>query len=159
MSCEPNDRRRVLIVNSDPNKAEAISSRINCCFDTEQVGTMREALAKLNNGGIVSCIVIDPILPNGKGVGMIDRLRKLFPQIPLLVVLSFGTAPAEEYREAGIDHVVSAPFNVEKIRRELFDCVSKDEANKAVAPLRQEAEAIRTTVNRNSAIIKQASLL
>lgn len=157
MTCDLGERRKVLIVNSDKAEAEEIAEKISCCFDTEQAGTMREALSRLNAGGIISCIVIDPILPNGQGVGLIDRLRKLFPQIPLLVVLSWGMAPPEEYNKAGITHVISAPVSPESLRRELFDCVARDEAAKVMAPLVEESESIRSTLNRNSAIIRQVS--
>ena len=153
------NRRKVLIVNTDPAEADAIASLISCCFDSDRAGTMREALTKLNNGGIVSCIVIDPLLPNGTGVGMIDRLRKLFPQIPLLVVLSLGVAPAEEYRQAGITHVLPTPLDINTLRKHLFQCVAEDEADKAVSGLREESAALKTTVHRNSAILKNASNL
>lgn len=157
MSATKTNRRKVLIVDADETEAEQIKSAIPC-FDVQAVDTIRDALSVLNREAQgLSCVILDPNLPNGKGVSMVKRMAKLFPHIPLLIVLGVAEAPPAEYAREGVDHVLSAPIDPSSFRSALIDCISRAEAHQMYLPLKEEVDRLKAAVSANTEAIREAT--
>lgn len=78
----------VLIIEDDPDTAAAFACALSHTFSTEVVGTIAAGLARLADLSKcqIHAILLDLILPNGKGMELIRKMQTAFPNVPMVVV-------------------------------------------------------------------------
>lgn len=127
-------KRKVLIVDSNAEEAEEIS-RFLPCFQSEIAGSMRDAVLKLNLAdSATSCIILDPQLPNGTGVNLVQKFHDIYPTIPVLIIVS-EPEQVEKLKRAGVETVLLKPPTGEELRRMLIDVIVKYEMNLRYDPM------------------------
>lgn len=108
----------VLIVAPDPALQELVAyglGRADLPFESAETGG--EALARLV-GSRPAVLVLDLVLPDIHGFGVIEIARQLWPDdpVPLIVLSSQTSAEVEgDLVELGVDAVLSKPFVLEKL--------------------------------------------
>lgn len=108
----------VLIVAPDPALRELVAyglGRAGLLLESAETGG--EALARLH-GTRPAALVLDLVLPDIHGVGVIEIVRQLWPNDPVpLIVLS--SRPLVEVQadllELGVDAVLGKPFELEEL--------------------------------------------
>src|SRR5258708_5569824 len=91
-------RTNILLINDDPAETAAVRRVLiestNGAFEVESASSS-EGLERLTSQGAqatIAAVVVDPRLPDSRGIDTIDRLLRAAPQIPILVL----SAPRDE---------------------------------------------------------------
>jgi len=110
---------RVVLVDDDVDACEALSELLQ--FDGYSVRfatTARDALTTVDEYQPV-CALLDLGLPDLDGVELSKQLRERYgPDLVLIAVTGrSGDKAHDQAMEAGIDHVLSKPLSVERLRR------------------------------------------
>jgi len=110
------ERARILIVEDDPDQAEALSAVLAAGEREILVAADGETGLLLARAG-VELIVADYMLPGMNGVQMVRRLREEKLATPVLIVSGEATvAVAVEAMKAGVLDFVQKPFDVDFFR-------------------------------------------
>jgi len=119
--------KRVLIVDDEINTLKACATilKMSGLRDVVTESDSRRVLGILNAGGI-DVVILDLFMPHVSGMELLQRLRELHPQIPVIIV------PAAYEVERAVDCIKSGAFDylvkpVEQERmlltlRKAFDC-------------------------------------
>lgn len=77
-----------------------------------------EALGIFQKGGEFDCVLMDLRMPGMTGVETIREMKKLKPDIPVIVITACeGEEPAREAMKEGASAVVYKPFDMESLLR------------------------------------------
>jgi len=106
----PDNKKKVLIVESDDTTAQAFQRRLeDAGFDARTTWSGHEALALLQSSEF-DVLLIDSYLPDLHATDFLERLSRL-PLQPWVVVMKGGSASAPEslrrYRGLGVSSVVN----------------------------------------------------
>lgn len=108
----------VLIVAPDPALRELVAYGLGRAgLPLESAETGGEALARLH-GSRPAALVLDLALPDIHGVGVIEIVRKLWPDdpVPLIVLSRRHSVEAQgDLLELGVDVVLGQPFELEEL--------------------------------------------
>lgn len=124
----PEHELRILVVDDNADAAvslgqllEAYGHAVTVAFDAEQALQMAE-------GQGFDVALLDIGLPGLSGYQLAERLRRL-PQLAnclLLALTGYGTAAdTERSRQAGFDHHLVKPLDVDQLFRLIVDCAKK----------------------------------
>ena len=90
---------RVLIVDDDPVQRRLVEAMVGKFGYTPVIAESGEqAMAMLTGGDRFDCVVLDLVMPDLDGMGVLARLREAGVKVPVIVQTAHG----------GIDNVVSA---------------------------------------------------
>ena len=145
-----NDPARLLFIEHDGPVAERLARRLAEAWPPLQIARVSgllEAEARVWSG--VDCVLLDIDLPGTTGLDMVHRLRALYPELPIVVLVADGdeqsgstalTAGAQDYLAKGM-------FDGQAIARAIRHSVERNRAARyarEVALLRfQAAESAR----------------
>ncbi|NJP43368.1 response regulator transcription factor [Actinacidiphila epipremni] len=107
---------RVLVVDDEPDLAEVLSGALR--YEGWQVRTAGDAAGAVAQAAAwrPDAVVLDVILPDGDGLGVLRRLREAQPEVCVLFLTARDTV---EDRIAGItaggDDYVTKPFSLEEV--------------------------------------------
>jgi len=108
----------VLVVDDDPDTCEAVKDlleldgyQVRTCATVEQA---RAAMARFRP----ICVLLDLTLPDGSGIDVARRIRALYGDDVVLIVLTGTTNPADRTaaEDAGVDYVLTKPLDVSRLR-------------------------------------------
>ena len=78
--------------------------------------SIREAECFISSNSELQLAIIDIKLPDGNGLELVARIRKKFPNIPVLVLTGFSSVDvAVRAIKLGAYHFITKPFNVEEL--------------------------------------------
>ncbi len=106
----------VLIVDDEPGVRESLRATLagECTVLTAATGD--EALAVVRSRR-VDVVTLDLRMPGGNGIGILERLKALDPNIEALIISGYGSRDAVETAGTlGAFEFVSKPFDVERVR-------------------------------------------
>jgi two-component system response regulator HydG len=156
-------RARVLVVDDQPAMAEMLSDGLSDAgYDGVAVTHAEAALAEIDRGG-VDALVTDLRMPGIDGLDLLGRVRRLDPDLPVLVMTAYGAIDsAIESIRLGAYHYLTKPFKLEELvlflGRALGERRLRDEAAElralatstgdpeivaASAPMREVLEVVR----------------
>lgn len=118
--------KRVLVVDDDPNTQRALRKLLNAeGFAVECVTDGKAALEVLDRY-LPAVVVLELRLPGISGIDLCGRIKRRFPNLPLLV-LSGRTEVTEKVLllELGADDYVTKPFNSEELMARLKACLRR----------------------------------
>ena len=112
--------KRALLVEDHAVFREALAAVLAEHTDlkrTVQAGSLPEARRISGHlAGEVDLVVVDLDLPNGEGISLIDYLREVEPDIPVLALTNARNLEQRAYAlRAGADEVLSTASSVDKI--------------------------------------------
>jgi DNA-binding response OmpR family regulator len=102
---------RILIVEDEQKLAEIISRSLQGeGFAVDVAGTVADGF-HLATSGHYDLIILDLLLPDGLGTGLLKRLRDQDDQIPVLILTARGDLETKvENFQAGADDYLTKPF-------------------------------------------------
>ncbi|MGQ3053591.1 MAG: response regulator [Roseateles sp.] len=115
----PQEDIRVVLVDDDLDACEALSELLkDDGYSVRFATTAEDAMIAVDEYKPV-CALLDLGLPDLDGVELSKRLRTRYgPDLVLIAVTGrTGSHAHDEAMRAGIDHVLSKPLSVERLRR------------------------------------------
>ena len=107
-------KRTVLVVDDDRTARRTITTILTrASFDVSEAGTVAEALRGL--AGRPDWIVLDLMLPDGSGCGVLREVSGQGSPSRVCVVSGAGPAMLGEARSLGARHVLSKPLDVPRL--------------------------------------------
>jgi len=109
--------KNILIIDDEPDIRELIEiTLLRMGLNTYTAGTVKEALAHLNNQPFDLCLT-DMKLPDGTGIDIVNYVQHHFPTLPIAVITAFGSMEtAVESLKSGAYDYVTKPVDVKKLR-------------------------------------------
>lgn len=84
-------QENILIVDDEERFRELLSRIISLeGFNVIQAKNVREGYKQLNNE-LIGVVVLDVKLPDGNGLDMLERIKKEYPLIEVIIITAFGT--------------------------------------------------------------------
>jgi two-component system, NtrC family, response regulator AtoC len=109
--------RRILVVDDDPASRELLRKVLATeGHQVVQAGDGREALAELQRQP-ADLVVSDIRMPDLDGVQLLERMREVAPDVPVILVTAFGDVEGavEAIRRGAFDYLAK-PYDVDGIR-------------------------------------------
>jgi len=105
-------KKRILIVDDEPEICEIIAWEMqNAGFDTVLAYNGKDALEAVRTGK-VDAVISDIKMPGGDGIALLDSLKKLDTETPvLLFVTGFSDLSIEDAYDRGAEGVFSKPID------------------------------------------------
>jgi two-component system KDP operon response regulator KdpE len=109
-------RPMILLVDDEPTVLRALRVALEAQdYAVTAVLTGEDALARITNGAF-DLVLLDLGLPGISGFTVIERVRVLFPALPIIVLSAQGEdAPKVEALDLGADDYISKPFSVREL--------------------------------------------
>jgi DNA-binding response OmpR family regulator len=107
---------RILIVEDDEGLREGLAFNLPAAgFEVEAAATTAAALERLGRGGI-DAVILDVMLPDGSGFGVLARLRAAGDRVPVLLLTS-RSLETDKVRglELGADDYLTKPFGLAEL--------------------------------------------
>ena len=106
----------ILVVDDEPDMRSALSHSIHRCgFDVESAASGSEAVVKFQKN-TYSLVVTDVKMPEMSGVELLENIRKLAPQTPVIMITAYGTINnAVEAMQEGASDYILKPFSFETL--------------------------------------------
>ena len=108
--------KRVLIVDDDQKTVELVKLYLN--RDGYRVLTAYDGSEALHQAqdGHPDLIVLDLMLPGMDGLELFDELRKMRPDIPVIIITAYGSPEAaDEALKKGVADFITKPFRKDTI--------------------------------------------
>jgi DNA-binding response OmpR family regulator len=106
-------RRRVLLIEDEPDIVRGLKDALE--FERFEVIFSHEGEAgiRLAQEGAPDCVILDLMLPDINGYEVCERLRKVRPVVPIIILTARGQE-SDKIRglEAGADDYVTKPFSI-----------------------------------------------
>jgi putative two-component system response regulator len=143
-------RPRALVVDDDATIRAMFSDALSGLFAVDTAGSGAEAHACLD-GGVYDLIVVDQMLPDCTGVGLIETT--LAPQPDALRILITASRDIETATEAvnraRVDRFFVKPVQIEELRRQAAEGVR---ARRAERDLRERIDSLRAIEARSAPV-------
>jgi CheY-like chemotaxis protein len=125
------DRKHILVVDDEQNMLLTIQFILeveNYQVTTAQNG--RQALAKIlaakNSGNDIELLILDIQMPCLTGLQLIDELKRLGINIPILVITGYGNRElARELMLKGCGELLNKPFDDEELIKRITMLLEK----------------------------------
>lgn len=108
--------KRILVVDDDEgvrnlliNSLEAMGYQVDAAVDGQEALHLWEASS-------YGLIITDVIYCPPGGVDLVNNIRQLDAEVPIMVITGYGQEIAQEALDAGADHVLMKPFHLFQIR-------------------------------------------
>lgn len=133
------DSRRILIVDDESSLRTSLFRLLSRkSYQVITASSKAEAMALCSTANTVDFALIDLRLPDGNGIELMTDLKKLFPNMQVIVLTGYGTiSDAVEATRLGAFHFLTKPFNIE----ELMSLVDKALTHKT---LEQENKVLKS---------------
>lgn len=118
----------ILVIEDDADVARYFQLGLEADRDTDMkvqsVRTVREALEALESLHY-DAIVLDLVLPNGKGRAVIDRVERAAPRTPMVVVTACADVTPAEAIMAGAQEYLPKPVTVPQLKEGIGMAVAR----------------------------------
>jgi DNA-binding NtrC family response regulator len=108
---------KILIVDDDPDMLKLLSMTIQrkAPYQVTTTNNPVEALELVKGGGF-DLIISDLKMPGLDGIELLDAVKRLNPDIPVILMTAYGTIEsASEAMEKGGFDFITKPFRIEQI--------------------------------------------
>lgn len=93
-------------------------------YAVHEAGDGLEAMAILESGRSVDCVVSDVVMPRLDGVKLLEALAVRQPGLPVILMSAYGTAQLAERGIAAPCAVLRKPFAPERLVEEVRRCIA-----------------------------------
>ncbi len=133
----------ILVVEDSPDIATVLRDRLQAMgHDVMTAGDGMAALETLQQTSTPDLIFLDIELPKVHGMEVLKRVRKDWPDLPVIVMTAHGTIQrAVEAMKEGATDFVTKPFDNEYLSLVLGKTLERGELKRTVAVLRSELDS------------------
>jgi len=118
---------KILLIDDDDALCYSIKRSLSDKYLVETADTPRLAYEILNKMEDISLIFLDIRLGDSNGIYLLERIKKDFPDIPVIMITAFGTSDTVlESIRLGAKDFLTKPVNIE----DLVECIEKYKQNK-----------------------------
>lgn len=147
----------ILIIESDMAVADKFASYLCPPYHVEVAGTAAKAITRIRDAEAeqVDAILLDLVLPNGRGLTLIRQFAAAFPDVPLIVISDYEYEPddvikagAQDYMHKPCSAMTPAGHNCplvppEMLRELVHKTIIRHDARKLFQPIRDELAAAK----------------
>ena len=138
---------RTLLVEDDPADARLLQKMVALLGDSDLVlhpcRTLAEAVAEIE-AHAPDCVLLDLSLPDVSGLEGIDRLRELFPELPIIILtgLNDERVALDALGAGAQDYLVKGTIDGAGVRRAVRYAIERKSAENELAHLNRQNEMI-----------------
>jgi len=120
----------ILVVDNHPDTLTEVSRSLNCAgFQVETASDEPEAVEKFQSGTF-SLIITDGKSSQSDGLGLLNSIKSISPQIPVIVMTANGSVNnAVEAMQAGAADYLLKPFSAEALEKTVIRALSTRNGN------------------------------
>ena len=110
--------RRVLVVDDESLVRWSIAETLRAHgYEVAEAADGRSAMAAIVDPLTApDAVLLDLKLPDGDDLGLLEAVRRLLPEVPVILMTAFGTAEVlDEARRLGVYTVLDKPFDLEEL--------------------------------------------
>lgn len=158
MIVKPGKRYRVLVIDDEDSLRAYYQQTLARAFDVEGVGTVADAMLRLAKQPTVDAILMDLILPNGKGLSLINRFKKQ-TDVPITVISGHTDYTSEQVILAGAqEYLFKTDASASDIVHAVRNALARHQAQKIIAaaskPLEEAKSSLDDSISRLSTAIR-----
>ena len=135
-------KTRILVVDDERSMREMLSILLEReGYEAVEAKNGQEAL-QLFETSIFDMVISDIQMPGINGIDLLGRIKKLAPEVPVLMITAFATADqAVDAIKLGAFHYFTKPFNNDEIRALVRNALEKRDLKQENTLLKQDAHA------------------
>ncbi|MBK5274716.1 MAG: sigma-54-dependent Fis family transcriptional regulator [Desulfuromonadales bacterium] len=135
-------KTRILVVDDERSMREMLSILLEReGYEAVEAKNADEAL-RFFETSLFDLVITDIQMPGINGIELLARLKKLSPEIPVLMITAFATAEqAVDAIKLGAFHYFTKPFNNDEIRALVRNALEKSDLKQENILLKQDAQA------------------
>ncbi len=154
----PSKRYRVLVIENEDSLREYFKQTLSRAFDVDVSGTVADAMLRLAKQPKVDAILMDLVLPNGKGLSLINRFRTSFNDVPITVITGYADYTCEQILLAGAqEYLFKSDASQSDVVHAVRNALARHQAQKIIAaaskPLEQAKVILDDSIDRLQAAI------
>jgi DNA-binding NtrC family response regulator len=144
---------KVLIIEDDPDGLRSVSDAVrDAGIDVFTAATGESGLALFREQR-VDAVLSDLVLPDIDGIEILTRIKKLQPEIPVIIMTAYGSIDSSvKALKAGAYDYISKPLDLDDLQSKISRAIE-------TANLRHEVVALRKTLHErysSSAIVAES---
>jgi len=134
-------KTRILVVDDERSMREMLSILLEReGYEAVEAKNGLEAL-QLFETSLFDLVICDIQMPDLNGIDLLARLKKLAPEIPVLMITAFATAEqAVDAIKLGAFHYFTKPFNNDEIRALVRNALEKSDLKRENIQLKQDVQ-------------------
>ncbi len=135
-------KTRILVVDDERSMREMLSILLEReGYEAVEAKNGQEAL-QLFETSLFDMVISDIQMPGINGIELLARIKKLAPEVPVLMITAFATAEqAVDAIKLGAFHYFTKPFNNDEIRALVRNALEKRDLKQENTLLKQDAHA------------------
>ncbi len=156
--------RRILIVDDESSLRTSLFRVLNRkSYQVLTASTKAEAINLCTSSNTIDFALIDLRLPDGNGIELMTELKRIFPNLQVIVLTGFGTiTDAVEATRLGAFHFLTKPFNVEELLSLIDKALSQktlEQENKVLKSQLQSRYSFDNIVGKSEEMIQVMDLI
>ncbi|MBX3197293.1 MAG: response regulator [Labilithrix sp.] len=156
------DRRRLLLVEDNPDMATMLRRVLERRFDVDHAGRVSEALERLERPPAPEAVLSDVLLPDGTGYEVLAAVRaqRGLEALPVVLVSALGE-PEQHVRglDAGADDYVGKPFAPEELEGRILAAIARADGRKRALDAQRDALLMEIHDGVSASLSRAAMLL
>jgi DNA-binding response OmpR family regulator len=119
--------QKILLVEDDPTLVHALETTLGLTYSISAVATQSDALRLLETQAF-GALVVDAVLQNGTGLGVIKHAKQNQPDLPVVVITAQATKSlAIDCLNLGVRKFVEKPFQLGELISALKESLPEEE--------------------------------
>jgi DNA-binding NtrC family response regulator len=133
--------KKILIVDDEPNFLTLLGRTLTEeGYQVTTASTSAEAIT-IGEDTVFDTLITDLTMEGINGIGLMERFRKLYPSLPIIIITGFGTIErAVEAMRKGAYDFITKPFELDKIRTTVKRALEYGELHHELNHLRKEVQ-------------------
>jgi len=133
--------KKILIVDDEPNFLTLLGRTLTDeGYQVTTASTSAEAIS-IGEDTVFDTLITDLTMEGINGIGLMERFRKLYPSLPIIIITGFGTIErAVEAMRKGAYDFITKPFELDKIRTTVKRALEYGELHHELNHLRKEVQ-------------------
>ncbi|MEW5800849.1 MAG: sigma-54 dependent transcriptional regulator [bacterium] len=133
--------KKILIVDDEPNFLTLLGRTLKDeGYQVTTAATSYEAISLAENT-VFDTLITDLAMPEVNGIELMERFRKLYPNLPIIIITGVGTVErAVEAMKKGAYDFITKPFELDKIRTTVKRALEYGELHLELHHLRKEVQ-------------------
>ena len=132
----------VLVVDDDADIATILCDRLRTMGHDTLIANDGQAALFLLEQELPGLVFLDLVIPKINGIEVLRRIRKDWPELPVIVMTAYGTiSRAVEAMKEGATDFITKPFDTDHLKIVIEKALERGGLKREVAALRAEVES------------------